>query len=136
MNAKVSSRGVNTAPPQRLRSRLPVHLRFMAEDADSIETKFGRRVTVMPNGCWAYNGELDLYGQFCYFGVSGEAQAKVPAHRFAYETLVGPIPDGHHVHHECEHRGCVNPAHLIALAPGDHHRRHAEMRQANSKPGS
>jgi hypothetical protein len=34
------------------------------------------------------------------------------AHRFAYELLVGPIPDGLVIDHLCRNRACVNPAHM------------------------
>jgi hypothetical protein len=47
------------------------------------------------------------------------------AHRYAYANLVGPIPDGMTIEHDCHtrdktcaggdmcpHRACVNPAHL------------------------
>jgi hypothetical protein len=27
----------------------------------------------------------------------------------------GPIPDGHHIHHICENKGCVRPDHLEAI---------------------
>lgn len=36
----------------------------------------------------------------------------VYAHRWAYETLVGPIPEGLELDHLCRVRHCVNPAHL------------------------
>lgn len=39
----------------------------------------------------------------------------VPAHRYAYESIVGPIPNGmvlDHVKQRCGNRACVNPAHL------------------------
>lgn len=46
------------------------------------------------------------YGQF---GVAGRI---VMAHRWLYEQLVGPIPDGMQLDHMCRVRPCVNPDHL------------------------
>lgn len=34
------------------------------------------------------------------------------AHRIAYETVIGPIPEGYLLDHLCRTRCCVNPAHL------------------------
>ncbi|MDP2917085.1 MAG: HNH endonuclease signature motif containing protein [Dehalococcoidia bacterium] len=36
----------------------------------------------------------------------------VSAHKFAYETLVGPVPEGKELDHLCRNPPCVNPAHL------------------------
>ena len=42
------------------------------------------------------------------------------AHRYFYKLLVGPIPDGHVVHHKCGVRRCVNVDHLEAMTNAAH----------------
>ncbi|MCZ6447620.1 MAG: HNH endonuclease signature motif containing protein [Alphaproteobacteria bacterium] len=37
------------------------------------------------------------------------------AHRFSYETLVGPIPEGLILDHLCRVRSCCNPSHSEAV---------------------
>lgn len=62
------------------------------------------------DGCWewtaAVNGEG--YGQFRL----DNHGRQVPAHRYAYELLVGPIPEGLEIDHLCRVRRCVRPNHL------------------------
>lgn len=73
------------------------------------------------DSCWPWIGSIEGrgYGQFKIGG------RQVMAHRFAYELLVGPIPERHDIDHtchntdancpggwSCQHRRCVNPAHL------------------------
>jgi hypothetical protein len=60
-------------------------------------------------GCWRWMGytQPDGYGRF-----RSAAGRTVSAHRFAYEMLVGPIPEGLTIDHLCRIRPCVNPAHL------------------------
>lgn len=43
-----------------------------------------------------------------------------PAHRVVYEALVGAIPEGCDVHHECEQKRCVNPEHLATMTEREH----------------
>lgn len=109
------------------RDRTPVAVRNSVDASD--EARFGRKVKPQPNGCWLFGASLDTYGQHQLTRKHGMAPEAIPAHRFAYETLVGPIPEGHHLHHECGNPGCVNPAHLEPLTPGQHAALHAELRR-------
>ena len=52
-------------------------------------------------GLWTAYKINDGYGLFRL------GKKMVLAHRFAYETLVGPIPEGLELHHRCENRACV-----------------------------
>lgn len=81
-----------------------------------------------PDACWPWQGTIDDkgYGRLGLGRGAGVYSTYTRAHRFAYELLVGPIPDGlvlDHVCHDevahkcteedaCLHRRCVNPAHL------------------------
>ena len=60
--------------------------------------------------CWLWTGTLGPggYGRLRH----SELRKSVAAHRFAYELLVGPIPEGLQIDHLCRVHGCVNPAHL------------------------
>jgi len=79
--------------------------------------------------CWLWTGVLAAgYGQFSNTSVSKAA------HRASYEFLVGEIPKGMHLHHACGNKQCVNPAHLVLLAPSDHMRLHS--RKAPRKTSS
>lgn len=61
-----------------------------------------------PGGCWLWLSTLDRSG---YGRLYHQARRWV-AHRFFYELLVGPIPEGLELDHLCMVKTCVNPAHL------------------------
>lgn len=68
--------------------------------------------------CWNFvRGAFDS-GGYGTFSVTRTRLEK--AHRVAYRLLVGPIPDGIHLHHKCENRRCCNPEHLQPVTPGEH----------------
>lgn len=79
--------------------------------------------------CWHYTGHLnrDGYGRFTV-----DAEHAELAHRFAWTTFVGPIPEGMHIDHVraagCDSRDCVNPDHLEPVTQIENMRRVAEHR--------
>lgn len=71
--------------------------------------RFDSKVEIDPtSGCWKWLGYKVKggYGRFWFEG------RDVMAHRFAYELVVGPIPEGKEPDHTCNNPGCVNPGHL------------------------
>lgn len=90
---------------------------------DSAEARIGKRITVQSDGCWLYNDDRDPDQHAGTY----TAKRAVQVHRFVYETLIGPILPGRHLHHECEIPRCCNPAHCVPLTPLEHKARHREM---------
>ena len=93
---------------------------------------FWALVEKLPNGCWIYRGEVlkTGYGRFWFKG------KRVLAHRFAYETEFGLIPEGSVPDHTCHsrdllcpggwtcpHRRCVNYDHVEIVSPLENARR-------------
>jgi hypothetical protein len=60
-------------------------------------------------GCWYWTGATDS-GGYAKFKLR---RATVEVHRYAYERLIGPIPEGLTLdHRNCTTRRCVNPTHM------------------------
>jgi len=85
------------------------------------EVRFWRNVT-RTSGCWIWHGYKHSQG----YGRLRVGGRKVLAHRFAYELLIGPIPEGTTLDHLCENPACVNPAHLEPVTQGENMRRWRE----------
>ena len=61
--------------------------------------------------CWLWLAYKDAgYGRFWL------SPNLIQAHRFAYELLVGPIPEELQIDHLCRNHTCVNPAHMEAVS--------------------
>lgn len=87
------------------------------------EDRFWQRVEKGVD-CWTWIGGLSTKG----YGRFWDKGRHVLAHRFAYELLVGAIPDELTLDHRCHtrdaackggdtcpHRSCVNPEHLLPM---------------------
>lgn len=74
--------------------------------------------------CWMWIGQT----------VRGYGRCKwkriyLAAHRGAYASLVGPIPDGLSLDHLCRNTACVNPDHLEPVPIRENIRRATEARR-------
>lgn len=98
-------------------SRLPLRFESKVERTDT---------------CWLWMGATNSKGYGCW-SVDGVSQL---AHRVAYQTLVGPIPEGLTIDHLCRVKVCVNPAHLEPVTMLENIARAAEQdRPANCPYG-
>lgn len=115
-------------PPPRLSPIAPLPSALMVpKPRGSVEQRFWSHVERRGSDeCWLWNGSL-ASGGYGRLRLGGRGSQYEEVHRFAYRLLVGEIPDGHHIHHRCETRSCVNPAHLEALLPGEHLHRGASL---------
>lgn len=116
-------------------------LDFLTEEKQkSDKSRFMEKVSKQSNGCWKYTAHkgTDDYGQFYHKGRARQG------HRVAYELFKGSVPSGKVLMHTCNHRWCVNPAHLkpgskkennIDTAKNGHSRNQHSGPLANSPKG-
>lgn len=79
---------------------------------DEIFARISPRVNFMAEGCFVWEGQTTNWG-YGIISVSGTKQA---IHRFVYEQVFGPIPEGLVIDHMCRNKLCVNPSHLQAIS--------------------
>lgn len=70
--------------------------------------------------CWVWTASRLKFGHGSFGAVTGSTML---AHRFSYELLVGPIPEGLALDHLCVNPPCVNPAHLEPVTSEENTRR-------------
>jgi len=81
----------------------PYHHRYES-DRDRVE----KCVDVRSDGCWFWKLSTFKSG----YGMVRVNKRNLLAHRFCWEAIVGPIPDGAVLCHRCDRKLCCNPQHL------------------------
>lgn len=69
------------------------------------------------DACWLWEGGKRRKGYGGFYVAGGQ----VGAHRFAWMTAHGVVPDGMHVLHSCDTPSCVRPSHLRLGTNKDNH---------------
>lgn len=74
------------------------------------------------SGCWLWIGtKCKDYGMFYV----PETQRSVRAHKWLWELVHGPVPQGYELDHLCHNKTCVNPNHLEAVTHWENMKRAA-----------
>lgn len=79
------------------------------------------------DACWLWTGRIGKggYGQM-RVKPTGRPFGVMPAHRLAYQLLVGPIPAGMTIDHLCRVKNCVRPEHLEPVTASENTKRRWE----------
>lgn len=96
---------------------------------DTTWTRFWKKVSVVPGGCWLWTASLYPNGYGC-FHLSSRPRRSALAHRWCYEQVMGPVPAGLDLDHVCRVRRCVNPGHLEPVTRSENLLRSPLMGQA------
>jgi hypothetical protein len=96
-----------------------------------LPARFREKTEPDANGCLLWTAATTHNG-YGVFQVGGRA---LRAHRHAWESEHGPIPDGHVVHQACGNRLCVNVEHLELMDLHEHATQHRRSKlRANCGP--
>lgn len=93
------------------------------------EESFAAR-TAKDGDCIVWTGLQNPFG----YGVIHRDGKKIPAHRYAWERVNGPIPGGMVIDHMCWNRACVNVEHM-RLATQAQNTQNLSGPRATSKSG-
>ena len=83
--------------------------------------RFDCQTSRTDTGCWEWTGAPNSGGTYGRMRLNGR---RYLAHVASYLLHVGPIPEGHELHHRCRSTRCVNPDHLVPKRRRDHKKEH------------
>ena len=110
-----SRRGLNNPPIREFRSQ--------SYRVRTVKERFWENTSAnSSDACWLWTGGLNRAG-YGRLSVGGRRGGPVLAHRWAYESFVGPIPEGLVLDHLCRTPNCVNPYHLEPVTQQENTRR-------------
>lgn len=78
--------------------------------SDPVERFWSHIVKQSEDGCWDWQGSGNQFGHGMFTITS---KKRMYAHRYSWELVNGPIPEGEWVLHLCDRPMCVNPSHLM-----------------------
>lgn len=92
-------------------------LRPLRTYGNTLDERFWVKVVKSPD-CWEWTGAKRPEGHGV-FRIDSGGNKNIPAHKYSYETLIGPVPDGLVLDHLCRNTSCVNPSHLEPVTQGE-----------------